>query len=379
VSPTEVTPGRLRIGFDARYTRLGRHDGISRYGASLAEAASRLADVTLIVSDPRQLEMLPPLPHVMATPPTSWREPWTLRSLRGIDVDVIFSPMQTIGSFFRRHPLVLTVHDLIYYEHRTPPHSLPAPVRLLWRAYHLSYAPQRWLLNRADVLAVVSETTAALVRRHHLTNAPVVVVSNAAASLPSDPAEVDDAGAAAGRPVNTPLSFVYMGSYMPYKGVETLIAAVGRVSGAVLHLVSRADEETQRRLESLASHAGARVVFHGGLSDADYAALLRRSTGLVTASRAEGFGLPVIEALSIGVPVAVSDIPIFHEVAGEAGVYFDPRSPEDVARALTELAARRDELAPLGPLQASRFSWDRSADALLEACRLAIQRSSARR
>ncbi|GAA1348368.1 glycosyltransferase family 1 protein [Falsarthrobacter nasiphocae] len=363
---------RLRIGFDARYTRLERHDGISRFGANLAAAASRLADVTLIVSDPRQLDMLPDLPHVLATPPTSWREPATMHSLRDLEVDVVFSPMQTIGSFFKRHPLVLTIHDLIYYEHRTPPRNLPAAVRALWRVYHLSYAPQRWLLGRADAVAAVSHDTAERIRRHRLAAAPVVVVSNAAEALPApDPAFRLTPAQQGG-------DFVYMGSAMPYKGVETLIDAVSRVDSARLHLVSRFDPRTRRRLKSLASRLGADVVFHDGLSDSAYRALLEASTGLVTASRAEGFGLSLVEAMSVGVPIAVSDIPIFREVAGEAAVYFDPTDPAAVAAGLVRLRTEGEDLARLARPQAARFSWDTSAAALVEACRLAIERAGTR-
>ncbi|WP_319002163.1 glycosyltransferase family 1 protein [Arthrobacter sp. UM1] len=361
---------RLKIAFDARYTRLERHDGISRFGSSLAAAAAELADVTLIVSDPRQLEMLPDLPHVLANSPTSWREPWALRSLRHLDADVVFSPMQTIGTWGRRHPLVLTIHDLIYYEHPAPPKSLPAPVRLLWRLYHLSYAPQRWLLRGADAVAVVSETTRRLLAEHRLTEAPVVVVSNA-------PADLEAARGGAEAPALLPApapggDFVYMGSFMPYKGVETLIEAAGLRTGARLHLVSRADDATRRRLTALAAEKGADVVFHQGLSDADYAALLTASTGLVTASRAEGFGLPVVEALSLGVPAAVSDIPIFREVAGSAAVFADPRSAADMAEAMGRLVAEREELACRARQEAARYSWEASARALVKACETAI-------
>ena len=87
--------------------------------------------------------------------------------------------MQTMGSWGRKYPLVLTLHDLIYYEHPAPPGFLPAPVRVLWRLYHKAYWPQRLLLNRADVVATISHTTAALMRKYRLTKRPVRIVGNA--------------------------------------------------------------------------------------------------------------------------------------------------------------------------------------------------------
>ena len=106
-----------------------------------------------------------------------------LAEVRKLKPDVVFSPMQTMGSWGRDYGLVLTLHDLIYYENRTPPRDLPAFVRGLWRLYHLAWWPQRMLLNRADAIVTVSETSAGLIRRHRLTKRPLTVVHNAADEL----------------------------------------------------------------------------------------------------------------------------------------------------------------------------------------------------
>jgi glycosyltransferase involved in cell wall biosynthesis len=89
---------------------------------------------------------------------------------------------------------------------------------------------------------------------------------------------------------------------------------------------------------------------------------------LVTASLNEGFGLPLVEAMAGGTPIAVSDIPIFREIGGDAAVYFDPRSPESFAAAIRELEdpaewKRRSQLATV---RAAHYSWDASARALLD-------------
>jgi hypothetical protein len=86
--------------------------------------------------------------------------------------------MQTIGPLGRRFGLILTLHDTIYYRHRTPPRDLPWYVRLGWRLFHLSYVPQRLTLDAADVVATVSETSAAEFARAPDPR-PVVVVPNA--------------------------------------------------------------------------------------------------------------------------------------------------------------------------------------------------------
>ena len=88
----------MKIIVDCRYTRLERHDGISRYTARIVTALARRHAVTMLISDERQLKMLPQLPWVLGTAPTSAREPWLARQLNKYEPDVVFSPMQTMGT-----------------------------------------------------------------------------------------------------------------------------------------------------------------------------------------------------------------------------------------------------------------------------------------
>ena len=81
----------MKVIFDCRYTRLVRHDGISRYTAGLVEAFSRLHPVTMLINDEGQLPMLPDLPWVMGRPGTSWLEPFIgMLSINKWKPDVVF-------------------------------------------------------------------------------------------------------------------------------------------------------------------------------------------------------------------------------------------------------------------------------------------------
>lgn len=349
----------MKLLVDCRYVRPGVHDGISRFTAGIVTELAQLMPLTMLVSDTRQLAMLPALPWELGPSPTSPREPFVARTINRLQPDVVFSPMQTMGSRSRNYRLVLTVHDLIYYAHRTPPRNLPWFVRLAWRLYHLAWWPQRLLLNGADLVVTVSNTTAALISQHRLTKRPVVLVPNAADPLPVP------ANTRRTRPAQS--SFVYMGSFMPYKNVEALVRAVALLPEAQLHLLSKISDADRARLSALAPPS--QLVFHNGVSDAEYAELLDDATALVSASRDEGFGIPLVEAGSRGTPIAVSDIAIFREIGGDAAVYFDPDSAEAIARALSSLdhddewqrrsAAVRENSA--------RYSWANSARELASA------------
>ncbi|MFC4244692.1 glycosyltransferase family 4 protein [Gryllotalpicola reticulitermitis] len=361
----------MRVLFDCRYVRTGRHDGISRYSAELVRELAMLTPVEMLISDEAQLANLPDLPWHLISSQTAAGEPWVAREVnRLVDrlgADVVYSPMQTMGSRGRRYPLVLTVHDLIYYRHRTPPRDLPWFVRIAWRLYHLSWWPQRTLLNGADAVVAVSETTKALITEHRLTRRPIHVVYNAA----SDPSAAALAAAATRTPPSAETRvLVHMGQFMPYKNVDTLVRAIAELPAEYeLHLMSRATGAERARLEALAP--GARLVFYNGASDADYETALLRAHALVTTSWDEGFGIPVIEAMRVGTPVVASDIPIFREVGGRAAVFVDPASPSDVARGIRSLEATDawTTASRAGVAQAATFSWGASARALLEVLR----------
>ncbi|MDR5700072.1 glycosyltransferase family 4 protein [Agromyces aerolatus] len=360
----------MRLVVDCRYTRIGQHDGISRFTAGIVRELAARHPLTMLISDRRQLELLPDLPWQLATSPTGVGEPFVARQVRKLRPDVVFSPMQTMGSWGRDYALVLTLHDLIYYENRTPPRDLPAPVRALWRLYHLAWWPQRLLLNRADSVVTVSETTAALIREHRLTKRPVTVVPNAADELPVPPLPRE-------RPSRNRL--VYMGSYMPYKNVDTLVRAAGLLPDHELHLLSRISPAERARLTRLAPEA--RLVFHDGVTDAAYADLLAGATALVHASRAEGFGIPLVEAMRVGTPVVVNDTPIFREIGGDAAVYFDGDDASSLAEALGRLEEpgewQRRSAAALE--RASGYTWAASAERLLELLRETSEARRARR
>jgi glycosyltransferase involved in cell wall biosynthesis len=347
------------IHFDARFIRLDHHDGISRFSVELIKNLYGKTKVVAIVHDLRQLDFLPQgIEHLLVNSPESPKEFFIARRLNAAGATHVYSPMQVMGSFGRKYKLVLTLHDLIYYRHRKPPQDLNLLIRGLWRFYHLTYFPQRMLLNRADEVVTVSETTKKLIQQHRLTRKPVHVVYNAASISSS----------VGSRAFPKSKDLVYIGSFMPYKNVETLIRSVGLAEGFNLHLLSKITPGREQELSILAKKVKANVTFHKGVSDEEYVKLLGKAFALVTASRDEGFGIPLVEAMSQATPVVVSDLDIFREVSGQAGRYFDPNNPETLANELRLLDNKEVwEKASLDSLaEAKKFSWNLSAQKLFE-------------
>lgn len=359
----------MKIFFDCRYTRIGRHDGISRYGSRLVEELSKLHPVTMLVSDKRQLELLPDLPWELVSSPTGILEPLVALQVNKLKPDVVFTPMQTMGPFGRKYALVTTVHDLIYYKHPTPPHNLPWAVRVMWRAYHLTWAFQRALLNRADAHVSDSQTTRDQMLEHNLTRNPIAVVTLGTDS----PAEYVP------RAAPTTRELVYMGSYMPYKNVGLIARALHDLPGYTLHLMSRVDETTKAELTALAPESS--LIFHNGASDEVYSETLSRATALVTASRDEGFGLPQVEAMVLGTPVVVSDTAIFREVSGPAGGFFNPDKPSELAREVKTLEdpATWQARSTAARQRSAEFTWQKGAATLYEVLQDAVAARQAKK
>jgi len=348
------------LHFDARFIRIDRHDGISRFSAELIKALVVKIRVVAIIHDLRQLESLPKnVEYIVLNNPQSFTEFFIARKLNRVGATHVFSPMQIMGSFGRKYKLILTLHDLIYYRHRRPPQDLNLLIRGVWRLYHLSYQPQRWLLNRADAVATVSNTTKSLIQDHRLTKRPVTVVYNAP----------EKSSAVAPRAFPKSKDLLYIGSFMPYKNVETLVRGAGLLPGYTLHLLSKIAPVRKAQLAELAANSGAELVFHEGVSDQEYKELLSSAFALVSASKDEGFGIPLVEAMQFGTPVVVSKLDIFSEVAGDAGTYFSPDSPQEYAQAVKSLEDQSKWLkkSKSSITKANTFDWNNSAEALLEA------------
>lgn len=346
----------MNIFFDARWTKIGVHDGISRYTANLLGALAKIHDVTMIIYDERQLELLPKnVPYVVLANPMSPRELLTPRKLNKLHADVVFSPMQIMGTWGRTYKLIFTLHDVIYYQFPTPPQQLPLTARMTWRLFHMAKWPQRWLLNQADYIATVSHTSKKLISAMHLTDREIGVVYNAPSLKLTEPAE------------NYKKELIYVGTFMEYKNVELLMKAMNLLPDYKLHLVSRITPLRKIELTRLLDNPR-QVIFWNGASDAQYNKLLRTALALVSASKAEGFGLPLLEAMAQSVPVAATNMPIFHEVCAQAGMYFNPDSPESFADAIHKLEepAYRKQMIERGVEQSQKFTWDSSAAQLLK-------------
>lgn len=349
------------LWFDGRYINTSHPDGISRFSIGLIRELAKLTELSVLVSNSAQEKLMPDRVRTMrVNGPTSPREIFLASRLGREEISVLFSPMQTTSSIFRNFKLISSLHDLIYYRHRNPPAHFNPAIKLMWFLFHLVYWPQRVLLNMSDAVVTVSETTKRQMQQHMLTKREITVIHNAA-----EPCEFVER-----KNRSESKDLVYMGSFIGYKNVETLILGMGQLQDHRLLFTSRISPRRLTQLTELARLAGANVEFLNGTTDDEYFALLRNSKALVSASLDEGFGIPLVEAMERGTPVVTSDIEIFEEVAGPAGLRFQAKCPEEFASQIRALSDPKfwQELSDQSLKQADEFTWAQSARQLLELC-----------
>ncbi len=169
---------------------------------------------------------------------------------------------------------------------------------------------------------------------------------------------------AAERPTPKPY-LLYVGNLKPHKNLPRTLAAFERVAARVPHdfvLVGGGDPSAL--LHDLSPDVAPRVHFLGPLEEASLRVYLSHASGLVLASLYEGFGLPPLEAMALGVPALVSRRASLPEVCGDAALYCDPESIADIADGMARLLldeTTRAALSVRGPERARSLDWDASA------------------
>lgn len=285
-----------------------------------------------------------------------WRRIWS-GGRTGVDVwhtthqDSAFPPARSASQ-------LLTILDLNFLERADY-----SPAR---KATRLASLQRK--LDRASVISTISHYTASVVRQHLVVpDVPLRVI------YLGNPLEAS--GAAAVRPVADPVLsalpsgarfFLFVGVLHPKKNVHTLIPMMRAFPDSYLILAGAEEHAYTAQLRGAIGTAGLqdRVLITGRVSDETRRWLYEHCDALLFPSISEGFGLPVVEAMSCGKPVFLSRLTSLPEIGGPDACYFDSFDPEHMAetvRAGLAAWASNPGSAERARTRAARFSWQETA------------------
>lgn len=277
-------------------------------------------------------------------------------------VDVWFAPNLHFLPLSKNIPLVLTAHDLSFALF---------PEFLSWRRqlWHKAVC-SHYLFKRANKLVAVSNTT-----KHDLEQVYKILPDKIMVVYPGvpeiEPVNIDATNQLAEK---LPLRYVLLlATLEPRKNVLASLAAWQHFCELYpksdLHLVvtGSAGWKSQNILQTMGITP--RAHYFGYVTEAQKAVILQQAEGLLYPSIYEGFGFPPLEALRLGVPVIASHVGALPEVLGEAALYVDPYSINDLVQALENLnssKAMRENLLTARTKTLARYNWQISAQTLIE-------------
>ena len=273
---------------------------------------------------------------------------------------------------------VTTIHDFYYNFLFESEYSQRASLRVRLESIYLN-AMQRHSIRRSDALITVSETIKKeAVKRYPDSDSKIHVIHHGV------PLGFGSARTDTEKEDSDTFSFLYLAKFMPYKGqhlaldaLRALIEEHPSLSRSV-RLCLRGFENDRDYFESIVdevaalNEAGCLVEILPYDARKDLGDLYRDFDALLFLSAYEGFGLPLIEAQQMGLPVLCSDIPVLREVGGEGAIYVDRNDPAAIAARMRELIEDKNlytETIRRGRDNLQRFSWEKSVRKTLDVYR----------
>ncbi len=291
----------------------------------------------------------------------AWGELFSVGSAaKKYDADLIHGPAM-FGPVRPPCPVVISVHDLLYFSH---PELMQSK---------LLTEPVKWMEKRAAAnatrLITISEYSARAINKY--------------LKFPSERVDVIPlAGRLTGTPVSethsrSPNLFLAMGQRSPYKDFTTIITAWATMDidsrPNLIVTGSHGDDPLAPLVEKLGLQQS--VQLKSWVSKEELDEFLTSATALIDSTLASGFSMPAVEAMSIGLPVLLADTEVFREVGAGAADYFTAGDPTDLARAVQSLMKspdRQADLSRLGIARAQTYSWERVAEQTLDSFRRAL-------
>ena len=342
--------------------------GLSRYGVELCSCLLRSLPKAKIYTKLKELEDLFPEQVVSSGP--KFKHPANLASnlkrllwlQTGMRLDLHlqkprlnFAPIAE-GIIYSPVPQIVTIHDLLpLYD----PDFMPR-----WKIYYSKILPNILKKHCRKIICISEFTKVELLKYFPEINENLIKVIH---------------------PGFNPLSFQHtrefnfsekfgfndyfllVGEGRPYKNLELVPKALSVYAGnSILVICGRIPDDEKTRIQEIANEVGvgSRLRWLGYVSDEDLGLLYRNSKAFIFPSRYEGFGLPLLEAMSFGTPILSSNAASLPEVGGNVPIYFDPSDPIELSHKMELLNQDEtlvEKMRAAGFQRVKLFTWEESA------------------
>lgn len=354
-----ATPAKKKvICIDARFWGT-KHTGIGRYVENLIDHLPNdpNSEVVLIVGpDQKDESKLVDFKKFYAT-----HHPYSVLSLLEmswlllqIRPNLLHVPHITTPIFWPGK-IVVTIHDLI--KHNNPsPQSSTRPSLIYWLKFVEYLAMFHFTLWRASHIIVPSKYWKEILHTQYKVASSRISVTYEGVDtkfkkLPAPHLDLPE------KPY-----VLYVGNVYPHKNIPLLLSAIKQLDGQVLLMIACARSVFTTRLQKMVEdqNLGKWVKLLGYVPDSDLKSLYEQALAFVFPSLIEGFGLPGLEAMSVGCPVISSNATCLPEIYGGAVLYFSPTDSQDLVdkiQAVLQNPSLRMSLVKKGKLQAAKYSW----------------------
>lgn len=293
-----------------------------------------------------------------------WQPPLELFSRSSADI-TLFTNYVSLPTL-KKTKVALVVYDLSYLDH--PEFTQEKNLDFLNTFCSDS-------IRKADLIITISEFTKQRIIEL-FPNLSAEIVVTPIPPLPVTQSNVDDSILDAHR-LTAQHYILYLGTIEPRKNIEKLIEGYVQLSASIrskypLVLAGGKgwkDESIRAAIETYRAQ-GHTIITTGYITDTEKNSLYRNATCYILPSHYEGFGMPVLEAMQYQLPVVVSDIPVFHEVAGKAAAYFDKDDAASIADTLERVVTDelyRKLLVAAQQAELDKYSWRSNADIVVGA------------
>lgn len=370
----------MKIGVFTYGIHGNRMTGIARYTVELTRAMKDInptLDIVLLNPYPESehpwYKEFPvyPLPHLKKLPLAATLGNFELhRAASKLGLDIVHDPIGIAPFLVPRcsYKKVTTIHDAVPAIY---PETQPILSRLLFSTL-ITYAGKT-----CDAILTVSQTSADDLAHHYKLPAEKIHVTPNGVHFPQKLTDTNVVHVLERFGVQPPY-FLYVGALHPRKNIKRAIEAFEAARKvhpeAKLVIVGPPSWGAHQELRAVLRSAGENngIVFTDFLSDHELDALYQGALGLIFPSLYEGFGLPVLEAMSHGTPVITSTVSALPEVAGDAALLVDPTSVDEISQSMISLLENPSlcaELSKKGLARCEEFSWKKTAGKTLDVYR----------